>query len=146
MSGPELHPDCVPLAALLGTSPGVQGPQFSAAPQTGIAPTDVIGPINQQFQGQLANFNAQNQARSQTLGSIAGLAGSALPFLFMPSDRRVKRDIVHVGWLRDLPLYAFRYVGSAVRQVGVMAQDVARLKPDAVVERDGILHVNYGAL
>lgn len=133
------------LAALLGTSPGVQGPQFSAAPQTGIAPTDVVGPINTQFQSQLANFNAQNQARAQTLGSVFGLGGS-LGAAAILSDRRVKRDIVHVGWLRDLPLYAFRYVGSAVRQVGVMAQDVARTKPDAVTERDGILHVNYGRL
>lgn len=66
------------IAKLLGTSPGVTTPQFSQAPQVGVAPTDVVGPINTQYQSQLANWNAQNQRQSSLLGGLFGLGGTAL--------------------------------------------------------------------
>lgn len=66
------------LSALLGTSPGITLPQFSPAPQTGIAPTDVIGAQNLALQADIANFNAQSQARNAALGGLFGLGGAAL--------------------------------------------------------------------
>ncbi|WP_226782345.1 tail fiber domain-containing protein [Oceaniglobus trochenteri] len=64
------------------------------------------------------------------------------------SDARLKTDIKRVGTAAgDLPLYRFRYAGQPTVYEGVMAQDVARLRPDALVSlENGIMAVNYDLL
>lgn len=66
------------ISALLGTSPGSTTPQFSQVPQVGVAPTDVVGPINQQYQSQLAAWNQSNQRNNALLGGLFGLGSAAL--------------------------------------------------------------------
>jgi outer membrane immunogenic protein len=65
------------------------------------------------------------------------------------SDIRLKRDVVLVGRLDSgLGIYRYRYVWSDDVYVGVMAQEVALLRPDAVV-RDSLsdyLRVDYSRL
>lgn len=80
-----------------------------------------------------------------TLGSIAsGIGGIASIF----SDRRLKTKIRKVGAFADgLGIYTFRYHGQKQRIRGVMADDVARLRPWALGPRvAGFMTVNYGAL
>jgi hypothetical protein len=74
-------------------------------------------------------------------GSLAtGAAGMGLKF----SDRRVKEDIKRVGTLDNgLPVYTYRYVGSSIVQMGLMAQDVELVNPGAVGEIHGIKAVDY---
>lgn len=64
------------------------------------------------------------------------------------SDRRLKADIVQVGMLtKDIPLYRFRYIWGDEVFVGVMAQDVLAVRPDAVVMGShGYYAVDYAAL
>ncbi len=64
------------------------------------------------------------------------------------SDIRLKHDIVLLGHLDNgLGFYRFSYTGSAKAYVGVMAQDVQRLMPEAVERgRDGYLRVYYDKL
>jgi hypothetical protein len=64
------------------------------------------------------------------------------------SDLRLKADIVRVGTAANgLPLYEFRYLGGETRYRGVMAQDVLRHTPEAVVTMDnGYLAVRYDRL
>jgi hypothetical protein len=64
------------------------------------------------------------------------------------SDRRLKRDIVLLSHLDNgLGIYAYRYLWSDQRFVGVMAQEVALVEPDAVLHgADGYLRVNYARL
>jgi len=64
------------------------------------------------------------------------------------SDRRLKTDIVQVGMLRvGIPLYRFRYLGHGETHVGVMAQDVLRVVPEAVVtDASGFMRVDYQRL
>ena len=65
------------------------------------------------------------------------------------SDIRLKRDIVLIGRLDDgLGLYRYRYLWSDTIYVGVMAQEVALLHPDAIVRDalDDYLKVDYGRL
>jgi outer membrane immunogenic protein len=65
------------------------------------------------------------------------------------SDARLKRDIVLVGRLDDgLGLYSYRYLWSDTVYVGVMAQEVALIRPDAVVRGalDDYLRVDYSRL
>lgn len=64
------------------------------------------------------------------------------------SDVRLKDDVAQVGRLANgLGLYRFRYRGDDAVHVGVMAQEVAAVDPDAVVRgEDGYLRVNYDRL
>lgn len=80
-----------------------------------------------------------------TLGSIASTVGGIASIF---SDRRLKRDIERVGEFPDgLGIYAYRYAMGVKRVLGVMADEVARLRPWALgPERAGFATVNYGAL
>ena len=64
------------------------------------------------------------------------------------SDVALKHDIVLLGHLDNgLGFYRFSYVGSDKAYVGVMAQDVQTIAPEAVVRgRDGYLRVFYDKL
>ena len=64
------------------------------------------------------------------------------------SDIRLKRDITQVGELDSgINLYRYRYLWSDTIYVGVMAQEVAAVKPEAVRRgADGYLRVNYARL
>ncbi len=64
------------------------------------------------------------------------------------SDVRLKRDITLVTRLENgLNLYRYRYLWSDQEYVGVMAQEVAKIMPDAVMMGpDGYLRVNYARL
>jgi hypothetical protein len=64
------------------------------------------------------------------------------------SDIRLKRDINKVGELDSgIGLYRYRYLWSDTKFVGVMAQEVAAVKPEAVQRGvDGYLRVDYARL
>ena len=64
------------------------------------------------------------------------------------SDMRLKHDIVLLGRLDDgLGYYRFVYNGGHTTYVGVMAQEVETVRPDAVVQgQDGFLRVLYSKL
>jgi hypothetical protein len=64
------------------------------------------------------------------------------------SDIRLKHDITLLGWLDNgLGLYRFSYNGSNEVYVGVMAQEVEAIMPEAVVrDKDGYLRVYYERL
>lgn len=64
------------------------------------------------------------------------------------SDIRLKRDIALLERLPSgIGLYRYRYVWSDQVYVGVMAQEVAAIEPDAVVSGpDGFLRVDYARL
>lgn len=74
----------------------------------------------------------------------AGQLGSGVGAIAALSDRRAKQDIVPLGQLENgLTFYRFRYLGQDAIQVGLMADEVQRLHPEAVFEKDGLLHVDY---
>jgi Chaperone of endosialidase len=74
------------------------------------------------------------------------IGGAALGSIL--SDIRLKRDIVLLTRLDNgIGLYRFRYDWSDRLYVGVMAQEVEAIRPDAVVRgADGYLRVAYGRL
>lgn len=67
---------------------------------------------------------------------------------FAVSDMRLKHDIELLGRLDNgLGWYRFAYNGGDQRYVGVMAQEVESIRPDAVMRGDdGYLRVFYGSL
>jgi outer membrane immunogenic protein len=81
-------------------------------------------------------------------GDRTSASYSAAPVLLV-SDARLKRDITLVGRRDDgLGLYSYRYLWSDTVYVGVMAQEVALIRPDAVVRGalDDYLRVDYSRL
>jgi hypothetical protein len=63
----------------------------------------------------------------------------------MRSDIMLKNDVVRIGTVAEgIGLYRFRYNWSDQIYVGVMAQEVEAVRPDAVVRgSDGYLRVYY---
>lgn len=94
--------------------------------------------------GQRSTSNSQGGGPS-TLGSVASTVGG-LAAIF--SDPRLKTDVQKLGTRPDgLGVYSYRYLGSLKRVIGVMADEVARLRPDAMGPTvKGFATVNYGAL
>jgi hypothetical protein len=80
--------------------------------------------------------------------NAGGSAAQGAAAIMALSDRRLKADVEKLGERPDgLGVYAFRYLWSPVRHIGVMAQEVLDVKPEAVVHLPGgYMAVNYGAL
>lgn len=78
-------------------------------------------------------------------GNAMGLAGLGLQAYSAFSDVRLKENIHRVGQTDDgQNLYFYNYKGDPTPQVGLMAQEVEQIKPDAVVEHpSGYKVVNY---
>ena len=85
--------------------------------------------------------NARSQGLSNTRNTLLGIGGLIL------SDIRAKTDIEPFGkTLEGINIYKYRYRGTPDLQVGVMAQEVENVKPEAVVTIGGVKHVDYEVL
>lgn len=124
------------LQGLLGNAQGVGGAQ---------APNYLAA-----LSGQ-AGQNASNaEMGNQLWGSGLQAAGQAGAAAFMLSDERAKFRIEKLGGdvVPGIPWVSFEYRDNpGIRCIGVLAQDVQRVRPDLVRERaDGLFEVNYGGL
>lgn len=81
---------------------------------------------------------------SQGLSSLGSIA-SAIGGFF--SDRSLKTDISYIGKENGHNVYRFKYKNNPHKEfIGVIAQEVQETNPDAVMEVDGYLAVNYDAI
>lgn len=121
-------------------------PGYSGTGQSSANPADIAGLYNNQYQSQLANYNAQQQSANNTQSGLMGL-GQAGMMAFALSDRRAKRAIKRVAtWANGLGVYTYRYKWEpkGVRHLGFMADEVRKIAPLAVVRgKDGFDRVNY---
>ncbi|WP_132077458.1 tail fiber domain-containing protein [Sinorhizobium americanum] len=129
------------IAALLSGAQ-VTSPNFVQTQGQSIQPVDYAGLVQQNYQNQMAAYNARQQAGGNLLDSLLG---------FLPkSDRRAKKNIEKVGRLKGHNLYEFQYKGeptSGPKHIGVMAQEVEKTRPEAVLRgADGMRRVDYGRL
>lgn len=131
------------ISALMSGSQ-VKQPTFTNTPQTNVANTDYAGIVNQNFQNQMGIYNSQVQSNNAMMGGLFGLAGAGLG-MFKPSDRRMKRDVAQVGELDNgLPVYRYRYRDGGPPEIGLMAEDVRKMNPDAVATMEnGLMAVDY---
>ena len=73
----------------------------------------------------------------------AGVANPGLQGIF--SDRRLKKNVARLGTRSDgLGVYEFEYIWGGGRQIGLMAQEVVNIYPDAIGESHGYMTVDYG--
>lgn len=128
-----------PINEIIGLMSGAQvnSPSFVPTQSNPMPTVDYAGLVQQDYANKMGAYQ-QNQAGIGSL--MGGLAG-----LFTLSDKTAKKDIKKVGGL-----YEYRYKGegkNAPKRIGVMAQEVEKVRPDAVRKgADGFRRVNYGAL
>jgi hypothetical protein len=130
----------------------VSNPSFTSTPQTQVAGVDYAGMVQNNYNNQMKAWQQGQENSNAMMGGLFGLGGTlgsaAMkygPGLMMMSDRRAKEDIERVGELRNgLPVYVFRYKGDGTPQIGLMADDVEQLHPEAVaMGSDGYKRVDY---
>lgn len=135
------------ISALLGGSQ-VQTPTFGAGTNQGSIPTtDYAGIVNQNYQNQLGAYNTKMGQYNSVIGGLFGLGGKIIGL----SDERAKKNIKPLGKLMGEKIYEYEYkegMGQAKgKHIGVMAQEVEKKNPDAVVRGDdGYRRVDYGLL
>lgn len=136
------------LSALLGLGQ-VQSPSGINYTPTGAASTDVIGANSLQSSASAKQAELSQQAMGSLTGGLFSLGSAALGnpagLSKVLSDRRLKTDIRRVGSTDGgLPVYVYRYKGDTRFQMGVMAQDVQEVNPEAVGPvLGGFLGVDY---
>lgn len=122
----------------------IQNPTFTPVPSATAQPTDVSGNINNAYQQQLSSYN---NMMNGLFGIGSSVLSAGLPTGFL-SDRRLKTAIRLVGEtpVMKLPLYMFRYIWGGPEHVGVMAQDVIKVKPQAIIPVGNYMAVDYGMI
>lgn len=139
-----------PLNEVIGVLNGTQVglPQFSGAPtQYGIPTTDYAGIVNNNFNQRMGVYNAQMQQQAQQQSMLGGLFGTLGSMMGTFSDKRLKENVKEVGRTNDgQKIYSYNYKGDPKPQMGLIAQEVMKRKPDAVTldEGSGFLMVDYG--
>ena len=125
-----------------GMQAGLQGRDSplvaSSAPNV-----DMAGITARYDQQNLANWQAKKQASSAGLGAFLQFAGAGLGLL---SDERAKDNIEPIGETFDgQNIYSYTYKADPDQKthVGLMAQEVEKVHPEAVTEIGGVKFVNY---
>lgn len=132
------------IGALLGTGQ-VSLPQFTPFRPSSMSETPYGQYVYQGYGQQLDAWKTQQQMRAQNNAGMFGLGSALIGGLFKLSDARLKRDIERIGTLPNgIGLYRYRYAWSDEIEIGVIAQDVLRKKPQAVVRVGPFLAVDYG--
>lgn len=122
--------------ALAQLAQSIPAQNLSLLAQIGIP----IAQLGQQTSG--TTQGTQQMSGAQQFGTIAQGIGN----LFKISDRRLKEDIEPVGTLFDgTPVYGYRYKGAPAYHIGLLAQDVEKTTPHAVIEINGYKAVDYHA-
>ncbi|MBR8157134.1 tail fiber domain-containing protein [Burkholderia cenocepacia] len=129
------------LATLAGLVPGNTG-----TAQAATSPANIAQAMQNQYAGQMNQYNTGVASANSTMGGLFGLGGAGLMALAL-SDRRTKTDIKAIGPAGDgMTYYRFRYRTDPPGTVrhGLMADEVKRVRPDAVVRHpSGFDLVNY---
>lgn len=122
------------VSAFIQGAPAMPTPQFQATPNYQVQAPDINAITN-------SYYNQQNANNSALSSGLFGLGSAAIGLL---SDRRAKTGIKRVGTTDGgIPIYRFRYKSGGPVQIGVMAQDVEKIVPAAVIEQNGVKYVDY---
>ena len=125
--------------------------QTGAAGQMGPQLFDPNVGINmalQQQANQAAFAGAQAQSQAGMFGGLMSAAGSLGGAAIMASDSRLKRNIKRIGThITGIGIYCYNYIWGDTMHIGVMAQELQKVKPEAVIETEsGYLAVDYNKL
>ena len=133
------------LAALMGQSGGIQLPQFAQSPNVAVQSGDLVGASLAANQQAIDVAKARQQASSGFMGGLMELGG-AIGSAAIMSDIKSKTNIKRIGKYKGHNLYSYNYIDRVGDWIGVMAQEIEKVIPEAVQEINGMKHVNYGAI
>ena len=124
----------------------VSVPQFQGYSGVSVAPAPIFQAGQSQDAAAMQRYGIQANQAASNMGGLFNLAGSLGSAAIMASDRRLKSNIVRVG-THPLGIGVYEYDIFGKRQRGVMADEVERVLPEAVVTHPaGFQMVNYGML
>lgn len=110
------------------------------------APWTRLGLLQSAASGSAGNYGTNVSTQTtpfnpfSAIGTVLGGATQAAK----KSDIRLKENLSHVGEKNGHRLYEWNYIGDPARFRGVMAQEVLKIQPEAVVmEDDGFYAVRY---
>jgi len=136
----------------LRTGSQVTAPSYvNSSQQATTAGPDLLGAAGMQYNAAMGDFNQKQAAQQNFNQGLMGLGGAGVMAF---SDIRMKENIKQIHWLPNgLPVYEYEYkpefkdiAGHGVH-IGVMAQEVEMVKPEAVITNaNGYKMVNYGLL
>ena len=126
------------------TGAQVTTPTFNAVPQQQTtAGPNLLGAAQAQYGGALDAVNAQNANAGNLMNGLFRLGTTAAMFA---SDRRLKRNIRRIGTHRlGIGVYEYDYVWGE-HAIGVMADEVKKVRPSAVHRVCGFDVVDYAEL
>ena len=127
----------------------IQNPQFGAYSGATVQAAPIFAGAQAQGAFDQNTYNQQVAgANAETAGlySLGGAAMKYAPAMMAASDRRLKSNIVRIGTHPiGVGIYEYDIFGS--RQIGVMAQELMEVMPEAVHQHPvGFLMVDYGRL
>jgi hypothetical protein len=140
------------LAALMGQSGGIQLPQFAQSPNVAVQSADLLGATLAGNQQAIDVAKAKQQASSGFMGGLMDLGGALGGAAIQSgkfgfgSDIRLKENIKRIGKYKGHNLYSYNYIDRVGDWIGVMAQEIEKVIPEAVQEINGMKHVNYGEI
>ncbi|MQX50083.1 tail fiber domain-containing protein [Sinorhizobium medicae] len=132
-----------PINEIVGLMSGAQvdSPSFVPTQSNPMPTVDYAGLVQQDYANKMGAYQQKQSTMQNLFGGMLGFGGQ----LASLSDKRAKKDIKKVGGL-----YEYRYKGegrNAPKRIGVMAQEVEKVRPDAVAKgADGLRRVDYGLL
>lgn len=133
---------------LLNLGTGVARSQANTAIGAG---SDISNLITSQGAVEAGGLVGAANARTQAVQGLLGLGGNLGAAQILASDHRLKENITLIGFLKGFNIYSWTWnklaqsFGLNGRSYGVIAQEVLKTRPDAVVD-DGYLKVNYELL
>jgi len=132
------------ITALLSGSQ-VSQPNFVGTNPAQLANVDRAGLEQSNYNQRLDAWKQDQAGWNSLMGGLFGLGAAGITKF---SDERLKTDIVPLRYDGALPVYSFRYLWDqpGTERVGYMAQDVLKVKPEAVLEIGGFYAVDYGQL
>jgi len=120
----------------------IQNPQFGAYSGSTVQAAPLFAGAQAQGAFDMSKYEQDvSQANAATAGMYS-LGGAALK----ASDRRLKSNIVRIG-IHPIGIGIYEYDIFGSRQIGVMAQELMEVMPEAVHQHPaGFLMVDYGRL
>jgi hypothetical protein len=137
-----------PINEVIGLMGGsqIQLPQFQGYQGTSVAPAPTFAGAQAQGQADMSRYGIQQAGNNATTSGLFGALASGAMLASKFSDRRLKSNIVQVG-THPLGIGSYEYDIFGNRERGVMADEVAKVMPEAIVPHEsGYMMVNYGKL
>lgn len=119
----------------------VNMPQFQAFSGQNVAAAPLFQATQAQGQYDQNIFNQKMAGANAMTSGLFSLGSAAI----MASDIRLKENVRQIGYTNGgLPLYQYNYIWSDKPEIGVMAQEVEQVLPEAVIEHSsGYKMVDY---